>query len=155
MGILRGSKPLNSWKPYRYTMSQVTEVRESGVEILAEEIDGELQEEADGALFRTEEPVTITVGQIAGNDVEVTSEYFIAASAEGEREVSPMEAMMGNIDPEDDDVTETEEGLLVEYDESSVFISNEDGAFDENGGLLRVEGGDIDDAVSQFEDDHL
>lgn len=113
----------------------VTETRDSGVEVLDTEVD-DMSEDAEGVVFRTEEPVEIQVGESAGNPVTVTTQYFVAAS----------------IDMETDEITEMMTGQ--EYvNESSVFISNEDGEV--GGGFIQVDEGEIEDAIEQFEEDYL
>lgn len=113
----------------------VTETRDSGVEILDVEPE-EMSEDAEAVVFRTDEPVEVQVGQSAGNPVVVNAQYFVAASIESET----------------DEVTEMMTGQ--EYiDESSVFISNEDGEV--GGGFIQVDEGDIDEALDAFEDDYL
>lgn len=116
-------------------MSEVTTVRESGIELLDTDVE-KAAEDAETTLFRTENEVEVQVGESAGNPVVVYSRYFIAAS----------------IETETDEATEMMTGQ--EYiDESSVFISNEDGEL--GGGFVRVEGGEIEDALTEFEDEHL
>lgn len=131
----------------------VTESRDSGVELLDTETE-KFDDEVDAQHFRTDEPVTVVVGQSVGNDVTVETDYFVVASIEGTKELSGMEASMAGLDPEDESVTETDDGMLeVEMDEASVFISNEDA--DVGGGFIQVEDADIDDAIAAFEDDYL
>lgn len=114
----------------------VTEVRESGVEILDTEV--EFAEEADGVLIRTEEAVEIQVGESAGHPITTTVQHFAVASIEKEFEEDSMEAMMSG---------------ETEVDESAVFISNEEGEV--GSGFVQVDGGDIDDAIERFESEHL
>lgn len=112
----------------------VTETRDSGIEVLDTDVD--LSEDADGVVFRTEEPVEIQVGESAGHPVYVTASHFVAAS----------------VDTELDEQTQMITGQ-ERVDESSVFVSNEDGEL--GGGFLKVDGGDVEDAIEAFEDDHL
>lgn len=113
----------------------VTESRESGVELLDTEVE-EASEDADFVHFQTDEEVEIEVGESAGNPVYVQTRYFVAAS----------------IDTEADEITQQMTGQ-ERINESSVFISNEDGEI--GGGFVKVEEGDLDDAIEQFEDEKL
>lgn len=117
-------------------MANVTETRDSGVELL--DADVELAEGVEGTLFRTEDEVEIQVGESAGHPVTVTAQHFIAASIDQELdEDDPMRAMTGE----------------TEINESSVFVSNEDG--EPGAGVLQVDEGDVEDALTEFEDSHL
>lgn len=134
----------------------VTETRESGIEFLDTDID--LAETAEGRHFRTEEPVTIVVGDLVGHNVTVESEYFVVASAEGDRELGPMETMQLSEEDieEDDDIYEGDDGeLRMEFNEASVLISNADGDLTNDGVPARVEGGDEEDALDEFEEQYL
>lgn len=112
----------------------VTEVRESGVEVL--DTDVELAEGAEGAHFRTEEEVEIQVGESAGHPVTVTAQHFVAASID--QEADEMTAMMTGQE---------------RINESSVFVSNEEAEV--GGGFIQVDEGDLEDAIETFEDEHL
>lgn len=116
-------------------MAEVTEVRESGVELLDTELD-ETHEDAEAVHVRAEDSVQIQVGESAGNPVLVEAQYFIVASVEGET----------------DEITEMMTGE-TEIDEASVFISNEEGEV--GGGFIQIEEGDIDDALTELEAEHL
>lgn len=116
-------------------MADVTANRDSGVEVLDTEIE-EISEDAEAVVFRTEEEVEVQVGESAGNPVVVQSDHFIAAS----------------IETETDEVTQMMTGQ-EEINESSVFISNEEGVV--GGGFIQVDEGEIEDAIEQFEDDYL
>ena len=114
----------------------VTEVRDSGVEILDTEV--EFAEDVEGILFRTEEPVEIQVGESAGHPVTTTAQHFAAASIDKELDDDSPQAMMTG---------------QTEINESSVFISNEDGEV--GGGFIQVDEGTIEEAIDAFEDDYL
>jgi hypothetical protein len=116
-------------------MADVTETRESGIEILDIEPE-ELSEDAEAVVFRTEEETEVQVAESAGNPVVVNAQYFIAAS----------------IETETDEMTEMMTGQET-INESSVFISNEEGEV--GGGFIQVDEGEIEDALDRFEDDYL
>jgi len=86
--------------------------------------------------FRTDEPIEIQVAQAAGNPVYTETVFFVAASV-------------------DEALEETNQMLAGEehVNESSVFISNEDGEV--GGGFMKIDGGDIEDAIEQFESEYL
>jgi hypothetical protein len=115
----------------------VTETRASGLELLDTDVD-EMDEDVDFTHFRTDEPIEIQVGQSAGNPVRVETQHFVAASVE--QETDEMTQMMTGKDY---------------IDESTVFISNEDG--DVGAGLedTKVDGGDTEDTLDAFEEKFL
>lgn len=130
--------------------------RASGIEILDMEVDEELQEGTEATVFRTDGPTRVQIGESAGNPLYVEAEYFVALSIDGTQSVDPMTAMMQGIEPEDDEVVAQDEEtgeLEIEVDEASIFVSNEDAEV--GGGVVQLEGGDIEDALEEFEAKHL
>lgn len=117
-------------------MVHVTAVRDSGVEMLDTEVD-EMDDDAEVQHVRAESPTDIKVGESAGNDVLVEAQYFVAASIEKDI---------------DDEVTKQMTGE-DHVDEASVFVSNEEGEV--GGGFIQVDGGNLDDAITELEDDYL
>jgi hypothetical protein len=124
-------------------MVSVTTVRDSGIEILdagIEDLEAEFNDEmvGDVVFFRTEEPVLLEIGESVGNPMYVEAQYFIAASVEGEVEDEIQQMMTG-----EDYVEET-----------SIFVSNEDGEM--GGGVLRLDDtADTDAAIEEFEEEHF
>lgn len=110
--------------------------KRDGIEYLDSDVE-ELDEEADAVHFKTDEAVKLAVDETVGNDVYVEAEYFIAASIDKEIEDEMQQMMAG----------------AERVNESSVFISNEDGEL--GGGFIRVDEGDLEDAVGEFENEHL
>lgn len=132
----------------------VTETRDSGVEIL--DVDpADLEEGVEGSVFRTDDDVEITVGEtVQGRSITTTADHFVAASVDTEMEIDQLTAQMQGLSPEDDEIEEQEDGtLLRNIDESSVFIGSDEGEI--GYGLLTVEGGEIEDAIEDFEDQYL
>lgn len=125
----------------------VTEVRESGLKMLDQGVEG-LEEDAEGVLFKADEELTIQVGESAGNPLLVKAQYFAAVSVDGEREVDPLQAAMMGVEPEEDGGPPT-----VELDEASVFVANEEGTV--GGGIIREDGAGIEEAIEKFEEEHL
>lgn len=87
--------------------------------------------------FTTTRPLTIELGETAGHPVTVEVEHFVVASLEMENPDEVSVAM----------------GAPEFVDESSVFISNEDGEL--GTGLFVIEEGDMDDAIERFEEKYL
>lgn len=116
-------------------MVEYTAVQSNEVEILDVEIE-DMSGDAEAVLVQTDEEVEVEVGVSAGNSVTVSSDHFIAAS----------------INTETDEATAMMTGE-ESVNESSVFISNEEGEV--GGGFLRVDEGDIQDAIDDFEEDYL
>lgn len=116
-------------------MADVTAVRDSGVELVDTDVE-DASEDAETQHFRTEEEVTVQVGETVGNPIIVRAKYFVAAS----------------IDQEADEVTQMMTGE-EHINESSVFVSNEEGEI--GGGFIQVDGGDVEDAIGRFEEDYL
>lgn len=95
-----------------------------------------MAEDVEYKHFVTTQPVTIKLGETAGHDVVTESSHFVVAS----------------LDVELDELTKATTGQ-ERANESSVFISNEDGEL--GAGLFRVEEGDIDEALERFEEKYL
>lgn len=87
--------------------------------------------------FKTTQPVEIPLGETAGNEVSTTAEYFVVAS----------------LDMANDDEVAVAMGAPEYLDESTVFISNEEGEV--GAGLFVIEEGDMDDAIDRFEEKYL
>lgn len=136
-------------------MTGVTEVRDSGIEILSTDV----QDTTDAATaqhFRTEDEVEIPIGESAGNEMFVRSEYFVAISIDGAVEMNPMQAMTQGIEVDEDAVVENDEGeqvVEVDVNEASVFVSNEDGEV--GGGVHQEDGGTLDGVLDNFEENYL
>lgn len=122
-------------------MTGVTETRDSGIEIvdMDADFDDEIPEEQlpeDVIVFRTEEPTTLQVSETAGHPVTVDARYFVATA----------------VDREADEMTQALTGEERE-EYAMIHVSNEDGAV--GGAFLKEEGGDTEDALERFEDEHL
>lgn len=96
-----------------------------------------MAEDVEYKHFVTTQPIEIKLGETAGHDVVTETSHFVVASLETET----------------DELTQAMTGAPEELNESSVFISNEDGEL--GAGLFRIEDGDLDDALEQFEEDYL
>jgi hypothetical protein len=113
---------------------------DSGIELLTTDLSAMMDEGVEAAQhFRTDEPITIELGETAGHQVTVEAQHFIAAAVD--REPDTQEIMMGMAE-EGDTITE-----------ASVFISNDEAEL--GGGLERIEGGDLDDGFRAFETNYL
>lgn len=117
-------------------------------DITVEEVEG-AEDVDEYTHLRTSEPVQVQIGESAGNPILVEAQHFVAASVEGvdEYEVNPLEAAMS------DGEYEAGEVVTQEFDEASVFVSNEDG--DLGGGVVQVDGGSMQDAIDEFVEEHL
>jgi hypothetical protein len=112
------------------------------VTLITTEID-DTTDGTDGVLFQTDGPITVEVGQSAGNRCWAEVEYFIALETEYELDEMQQNimAMQQGVEPEEID---------SEVEEASVFISNEDG--DIGAGLIREEGGTANGVLAEFAD---
>lgn len=122
-------------------------------------LDTEVENTTDAATaqhFTTDEPVEIPIGESVGNEMFVRSEYFVAMSVDGAVKMNPIEAMQEGVEVDEEAVSEDEDGnpyVEVEVDESSVFVSNEDG--DVGGGVLTMDGGDVESVLDEFAAEYL
>lgn len=112
-------------------MAEPIEIRESGVQVLDTEVE-EAEEDTEAVVVRTEEPVTIEVDSVHS----IVSQHFVVMS----------------IETENDEITQMLTGQ-EEIDEAGVFFSNEDGEV--GTGFVQIEGGNIEDALNEFEEEHL
>lgn len=138
-------------------MAEVTEVRESGIEIVDGDIEGMSEDVDETVLARLPSATDLTVDESLGNDIQVRGVEFIGvASINGTQTVEPMQAAMMGLNEESDEVVSVDEEtgeMEVEVDEAALFIANEDG---ETGiGLTQATDAGVEDVLSDFEEEHL
>lgn len=108
------------------------------IELLETDIE-DVEDGVDAQHFTTGNDIEMEVGDILDNPVRVNAQYFIAASVEQEVDDEMRKAMLGE-----------------EYiDEASIFISDEDGSFENEAGLFKVDGADLDDVIDEFAERYL
>lgn len=142
-------------------MAEVTTVRDSGIEILNDDIEGMNDDVDESTLARLPEPTDITVDESVEKEIQVRDvEYIGIASIDMTDTVAGMQAAMMGISPEDpagDDRVESideETGEMeVRINEAAVFLASADG---ETGvGFVNLEDADVDDALAEFEERYL
>lgn len=142
-------------------MAEVTEVRDSGVELIDGEIEGLGEEVSEQAIARLPEPTDISVDDTLGHDIQIRGVEFLGvASIDGTQTLAPMEAAMMGIDPENiedaDEVVGVDEEtgeVEIEVDEAATFVVTEDGEM--GVGVTQKTETSFEKILSEFETNHL
>lgn len=124
-------------------MAQVTETRESGLEILEQDVEPTVPEEdvERTELVRLPDETTFSLGEAAGNPITVSTQYLIVESVHMQFDEDSMEAQMLGVE---------------EVDAAGGYITNEDGELGEEPlGVVSVEEGGFEDLIEKIEEEHL
>lgn len=118
-----------------------------GVEIVREVKNDESE---DAVLVRTDSPITVELGDTAGNPVYTEADHFLVVDVHVGLEGIAEDLGMDVSDEDPDEVREMFEqmGVPTEINEGVVAVSNEDGEVGH--AVIREDGADIDTILDKF-----